>query len=497
LLSAITSSSFSFQSCQTICIGSRPVIINEYESSFRLKKTLFSLIGLISDFVAFLFLLIIEFLLSIAGKIKPIVRYSYIESAAYSHFLNDSFDLILRHRHLNSLFGKTFFRPLLIINDSKCSFPPLISSLRRHFTVILLSELPLPNILKSAFHNQLFFRSPVDYDFKISTSDCVGLSNSSIFIPSLRFVSSRNIFGLWQYSKLTPHDVLTNEEERECAEFLRSKNIDTNNFIATHIRTPAWYVNHNSEFSGMERSELDSVRNLSQIEDFEPGIMNLLTRGFSVVQMGRFHKRLNISHENFIYLDDWPDRPEKIDLYILAHLSGMVGTGSGPDCISIFFNDAPFCYINQFPHLYALSYMPAMYLLPSLRYKNSGEMVTLGGYINYNLCSLADLEQQGIEVEGASRDQITQTICFFADYYVLREQIPNLSSWKQFNSKYVNTLALYHSHYFSESSLSKSIYSQLDPVAASQKWHYFIDRRYSLAPSFVDQLDDSWLDIRF
>ncbi|WP_413295633.1 TIGR04372 family glycosyltransferase [Synechococcus sp. MIT S9452] len=441
-----------------------------------------------------LFFAVLDALLSIADLIGYTLRYSFLESAAYGHFISDGLDLIVKHRHLAETYKTSNFiyKPRLFLSSHKCSYPPFIKSLERHFKIIHLEKLPLPDLVISKVSQFLFQRNPVKNDlFRIRNSHfCLPIT----FVAAARWISSRDLFGLRDRYPLQVTDVLDDHLIIKCRSYLESHKINVSNIICVHIRTPAWYQFHNSEDPFVNNKESDSVRNITDPASVVPGLNHLLDKGYSIVQIGRKHERLDIDHAQFLHLDSHLDAPAELDLYLYAITKGVIGTGCGPDNMNSHFNNGPACIINQHPHIHATTFIPCVYHPPHIIDVNTSEVVSLGEYLYHQEFSYSDLSKKGLSIKPASADSIRSTFDFFAT--VLIEKQPYChENWRLLSSKYINCLALYHVHYLGRPNLADSVYSY--GLETSYPWHFYMTPDFHLSPHFLSEVGEEWLDIRY
>ena len=449
--------------------------------------------------LAHILIFAIESILKLFKSFNISYRYSFLEPDAYGHQLSDGLDLIRRHQILSALYGKTKGKPFLLIFPAKIANVYFIGVLSRHFKVIQLSQWPLPNKLKLCIKDILFRRQPIDFDYlwpKNSKKD------APVFVPAGRMQSSRDQLGLWEKYPIDITYLLSQDEINECAAFMEAQEVNSAKFLLIHVSTPNFYNVYNKDIPGIQEQEKDSVRNSLDLFCFENACKYILEKGYSVVQMGATHPRLPIDHPNFFFVGDC-QCPPSLDLYLLSTTLGMIGTGCGPDSIPPHFGK-PICIINQYPIIYAQTFLSCLIHPPILRRKTSGEILPLGKYLSNHSTSISQLASNDVCIESPSKEQILSTVAFFIDYYIESKMIqPSAfcNSWKIFNADFIKSLMILSAHYFDNSDYYDSIYSPfnnspLAPPSAKYKWHYYINDRFLISPEFFKMVGGEWLDIR-
>ena len=448
---------------------------------------------------AFCMISAVELILWIMALFKRRYRYSYLETDAYGHLISDGLDLLRRHKIIGQLYGKTMGKPFILIYPVKVCDPTFISILSKHFRIIQMAKWPISIGLKWHIKEILYKRKPVDYDYLCSFKKKAYMKS---YIPAGRMMSSRDELGLWEKYPIHISYLLSEDEINECKTFLLSNRVDPNKFISVHVRSSNWYKSYNSDIADVEISEENSLRNSLDASTFRKGCLYALQKGYSVVQMGKLHPRINIDHPNFFFVGDC-ECPPFLDIYLLASGLGMIGTGCGPDSSPVHFGN-PMCIFNQHPLLYAYSYGKCLINPPILRDKLSGEVLSLGNYIKNHTTMVNELEENNITLEIPNEEQIMRTIAFFIDYYIESQNITPTAfsrSWKLFNSNYVTSLLLLRDHYFNNISYYNSIYnavrtSNQPPPSQEHLWPYYVNKKFLISPEFFKIVGEEWLDIR-
>ena len=126
-----------------------------------------------------------------------------------------------------------------------------------------------------------------------------------------------------------------------------------------------------------------SARN-SDIKNYVAAAEWLADQGVWVIRMGKnMAKPMPTQHSHIIDYAFHPDKSNLLDLWLFAHCSLCISTGSGPDCISDIYR-RPLLILNFSVPEQCYTWSNAMHLLKPLVWKESGTALTLQEYLEHN-----------------------------------------------------------------------------------------------------------------
>ena len=188
----------------------------------------------------------------------------------------------------------------------------------------------------------------------------------------------------------------------------------------------------------------------SDIQTYVRGIDYLTSQGVYVFRMGKDMANITpYSHPKFIDYAFREDKSDLIDVWLFAHCSLCITTGSGPDMISDVFR-RPILALNFLPLHGLWSWSKAIHYPKTLRWIDSKRHLSLTSYLDADYLKIDDYERAGIEISDLGEEQIHEAI--IEAWSIVFNGSETIKEYDSFAAKSLQLLKNHHKfskfHYF-------------------------------------------------
>ena len=226
------------------------------------------------------------------------------------------------------------------------------------------------------------------------------------------YTASRDVEGLFQrYDVKIP---FLPTETDEALEWLRSKGWkDGEPFVCLLVRDDKYLASEGLHGDGTsrayERRAYHDYRN-SEINSYLPAIEWLVKQGVWVIRMGKvMAKPLPTGLDRVIDYAFDPDKSDLLDIWLFANCTGCVSTASGPDMIPLVYGK-PLLFVNALPLAGFLSYANSIWVPKPLRWRDSGELLSIAEHLTNGFLRSAKYDEAGINILDMTPSEITSAV---------------------------------------------------------------------------------------
>ena len=208
----------------------------------------------------------------------------------------------------------------------------------------------------------------------------------------------------------------TQSEDNSCKDWLRSKGWDGKQAFACFIIRDSSFLKEdecfNSFYAGKAETAYHSHRD-SDLEDFIPAMEWLAEKGVLVLRMGKIMKeRLRSTVSGIIDYAFLSDKSDLLDIWLFAHCTFCVSTGTGIDTASFVYN-RPILMVNVLPFCTEWFTSPVTLIPKKLVWSDTGKSLTLKEHLEYVYFRKEEYESKGIDINGQSREEILEDVSDF------------------------------------------------------------------------------------
>ena len=231
-------------------------------------------------------------------------------------------------------------------------------------------------------------------------------------------LNSRDQFG-WYNSTDFAKLQFTESEHEFGQKFLRQIGFQHDKYICVLLR--------DSDFLKAQKrhSHVDfayhSYRN-SDVNSYRLGINLLIKSGYRVIRIGRdTTTELKIDNPRFFDLNYSKISSDFLDIWLVAHCSGLISTGTGHDVLASIY-EKKVLFINFLPLLSVHSFHPTLTAPKKLRWKSDGSYLSISEALSASYFHTDQYETNGILVEDLNEREIENIMLEFLQH-LHQEQI--------------------------------------------------------------------------
>ena len=148
----------------------------------------------------------------------------------------------------------------------------------------------------------------------------------------------------------------------------------------------------------------------SDIQTYINAIGYLTSQGVFVFRMGKeMMSRVKYNHDKFVDYAFCASKSDFLDVWLFSNCNLCISTGSGPDMISDVFR-RPILALNFIPLHGMWSWSNALHYPKILRWKNSGEILSLADYLDQTHYTSSDFIAAGINIIDLDEYQILEAV---------------------------------------------------------------------------------------
>jgi len=197
----------------------------------------------------------------------------------------------------------------------------------------------------------------------------------------------------------------TKEENDTGYSYLRSIGCNDGRFVCLLVRDEEYL---NRRFQGRDWAYQD-YRN-SSIDDYLTAGLALADRGYHVIRMGKNVKSAMKSvNARIVDYANSSANSEFLDIWLMANCLFTISTGTGTDAVSNVFGK-PVVYVNFLPAMDYVSFFHGITVFKKLRWKKSGELLSLEEMLANSYLSSSEYESHGISVVDLDPEEILDAV---------------------------------------------------------------------------------------
>ncbi|MBF0234730.1 MAG: TIGR04372 family glycosyltransferase [Desulfamplus sp.] len=179
-------------------------------------------------------------------------------------------------------------------------------------------------------------------------------------------------------------------------------------FVCLLVRDSA-YLNKQSHIKNRRDWRYHDYRN-SDIDSYVPACEWLADQGVWVLRMGKIMaKPFRSNRPRIIDYAFHPDKSDFLDIWLFAHCTFCISTGSGPDAISDIYR-RPMLFVNLLPISQLVSWSDAIHFPKYLIWKTSGKHLSFKEYLEKTFLHTQKYEEAGIEIIDLTADDILHAV---------------------------------------------------------------------------------------
>jgi len=219
---------------------------------------------------------------------------------------------------------------------------------------------------------------------------------------------SRDIGGLYYKTKeiKKTHFSFSEDEKSQAKKYLRDIGIkEKDKFVCLLVRDPSYknYVNPNKDWS------YHDFRN-SDINTYALAAKALAERGYWVFRMGKIvSKPFDCKHSRVIDYSLSCEKNDLLDIWLMAHCSFCVTTGTGLDAIAEVFYK-PLVMVNWLPVGDMTSYLHCVTYFKHLRWKKNNKTLNIKDCLDNNYLHNNKYVEKGIDIMDLTEHEIKDVV---------------------------------------------------------------------------------------
>lgn len=201
----------------------------------------------------------------------------------------------------------------------------------------------------------------------------------------------------------------TDAEHEQARSWLRRRGWQSGEpFVCLLVRDAAYLATHQA-MPGTDPWSYHSYRD-SDIADYVQAIHELLTRGQWVVRMGKtMRTRTHLGHPRFIDYPFVDDQDDLMDIWLAAHCSFFISTGTGIDMVPVVYG-RPVVFVNFNPFNQIFSYAEQICVPKHLHWMATGRPLTLNDHCVHGYARASGYETAGIRITDLSPSEIAAAV---------------------------------------------------------------------------------------
>ncbi|BAZ91325.1 hypothetical protein NIES932_28320 [Raphidiopsis curvata NIES-932] len=174
-------------------------------------------------------------------------------------------------------------------------------------------------------------------------------------------------------------------------------------FACLSVRDSA-YLNNSPLHSGFDWN-YHNYRD-SDIATYVKAAEWLADQGVWVLRMGKIMKKpIPTAHPRIIDYAFHPEKSDFLDIWLFAHCSLCISTGSGPDMISDIYR-CPMLFVNYLPMRNLVSWSDVLHVPKHLMWRSNQQYLTWKEHLENSHYDTEQYDQAGIEINDLSPDEI-------------------------------------------------------------------------------------------